>query len=62
MEEKDQYYSSSLNLSSEDSQKDWWNNLSVYDKINLEQGLREVKKGQVISSKEFWKKFRKSGM
>ena len=62
MEKTNKYNSSSFTLPSEDSQKDWWDNLSVNDKINIEQGLREVKKGQVISSKEFWKKFRKSGM
>ena len=53
---------SSLFASSEDSQKDWWDNLSVKDKINIEQGFREVKKGQVISSKDFWEKFRNSRM
>jgi len=37
---------------------DWWDDLSDYEKNEIELGLNDLDDGKRISSEEFWKKFK----
>jgi hypothetical protein len=37
---------------------DWWNNLSAKQIREIEKGLEDIEKGNVISSADFWKRLK----
>ena len=41
---------------SNEVESDWWDNLSENEKSEIKVGLEDVKKGNTISSDDFWKK------
>ena len=38
---------------------DWYNGLSVKQKKSFERGIRDHKKGNTLTSKEFWQRYEK---
>ena len=43
------------NLKSATSKDDWWDELSDNEQKKLQNGMNDIKKGNVISSAQFWK-------
>ena len=46
---------SSVKLSSEGNNKDWWDELTESDRVNILSGIRDYQQGQTMSSYAFWK-------
>jgi hypothetical protein len=46
------------NLKRATSKDDWWNELSDNEQIKLQNGMNDIKKGNVISSAQFWKELK----
>ena len=46
------------NLKSATSKDDWWDELSDNEQIKLQNGMNDIKKGNVISSAQFWKELK----
>ena len=46
------------NLKSATSKDDWWDELSDNEQKKLQNGMNDVKKGNVISSAQFWKELK----
>lgn len=44
----------SIRMSKHSDKKDWWDSLSSEEIANIEEGLQDIKEGNVISSKDFW--------
>ena len=47
------------NLKSATSKDDWWDELSDNEQKKLQNGMNDIKKGNVISSAQFWKELKK---
>ena len=47
----------SIRMSRKKDNKDWWEELSPEEKVNIELGIKDLNEGRVISSEEFWKRF-----
>lgn len=41
-------------MEEKEKSKDWWDELSESQKVQINEGLEDVKKGRVMSSAEFW--------
>jgi len=39
--------------------RDWWHDLSTGQKLSIERGEKDHKKGKVLTSKQLWKKYGK---
>jgi hypothetical protein len=48
----------SIKLSTSNSDKDWWDELTAEKKQNIQLGLKDFNEGSIVSSKEFWKQLR----
>jgi hypothetical protein len=48
------YMEEELN-NTEQTDHDWWNDLSDVVKQNINEGIADVKAGRVVSSEEFWR-------
>lgn len=46
------------NLKSATSKDDWWDELSDIEQKKLQNGMNDIKKGNVISSAQFWKELK----
>ena len=46
------------NLKSATSKDDWWDELSDNEQKKLQNGMNDIKKGNVISSAQFWKELK----
>lgn len=46
------------NLKRATSKDDWWDELSDNEQIKLQNGMNGIKKGNVISSAQFWKELK----
>jgi hypothetical protein len=46
------------NLKRATSRDDWWDELSVNQQKKLQNGMNDIKKGNVISSAQFWKELK----
>ena len=46
------------NLKSASSKDDWWDELSDNEQKKLQNGMNDIKKGNVISSAQFWKELK----
>ncbi|MFN6019963.1 MAG: hypothetical protein ACK49F_06230 [Bacteroidota bacterium] len=46
------------NLKSASSKDDWWDELSDNEQKKLQNGMDDIKKGNVISSAQFWKELK----
>jgi len=46
------------NLKRATSKDDWWDELSDNKQIKLQNGMNDIKKGNVISSAQFWKELK----
>ncbi|MDP4810267.1 MAG: hypothetical protein NWR65_03945 [Saprospiraceae bacterium] len=46
------------NLNSASSKDDWWDELSDNEQKKLQNGMNDIKKGNVISSAQFWKELK----
>ena len=46
------------NLKRATSKDDWWDELSDNEQIKLQNGMNDIKKGNVISSAQFWKELK----
>lgn len=46
------------NLKSVTSKDDWWDELSDNEQKKLQNGMNDIKKGNVISSAQFWKELK----
>jgi hypothetical protein len=46
------------NLVRATSKDDWWDELSDNEQIKLQNGMNDIKKGNVISSAQFWKELK----
>ena len=46
------------NLKSASSKDDWWDELSDNEQKKLQKGMDDIKKGNVISSAQFWKELK----
>jgi len=46
------------NLKRATSKDDWWDELSDNEQIKLQNGINDIKKGNVISSAQFWKELK----
>ena len=46
------------NLKSATSKDDWWDELSDNEQKKLQKGMNDIKKGNVISSAQFWKELK----
>jgi len=46
------------NLKRATSRDDWWDELSDNEQIKLQNGMNDIKKGNVISSAQFWKELK----
>ena len=46
------------NLKRVTSKDDWWDELSDNEQIKLQNGMNDIKKGNVISSAQFWKELK----
>ena len=46
------------NLKSAISKDDWWDELSDNEQKKLQNGMNDIKKGNVISSAQFWKELK----
>ena len=46
------------NLKSASSKDDWWDELSDNEQKKLQNGMNNIKKGNVISSAQFWKELK----
>lgn len=46
------------NLKSATSKDDWWDELSDNEQIKLQNGINDIKKGNVNSSAQFWKELK----
>jgi predicted transcriptional regulator len=42
-----------------DQEKDWWDQLSKEEKIEIEEGLSQADRGEVVSHKEVMAKYKK---
>ena len=47
------------NLKSATSKDDWWDELSDNEQKKLQNGMNDIKNGNVISSAQFWKELKK---
>ena len=39
---------------------DWWNSLTDKQIMEIEKGLEDIEKGNVVSSADFWKKLKRA--
>ena len=46
------------NLKRATSKDDWWDELSVNQQKKLQNGMNDIKNGNVISSAQFWKELK----
>ena len=46
------------NLKRATSKDDWWDELSDNEQKKLQNGMNDIKKGNVISSAQFWKELK----
>jgi hypothetical protein len=46
------------NLKRATSKDDWWDELSDNEQIKLQNGMNDIKNGNVISSAQFWKELK----
>jgi hypothetical protein len=46
------------NLKRPTSKDDWWDELSVNQQKKLQNGMNDIKNGNVISSAQFWKELK----
>ena len=46
------------NLKRATSKDDWWDELSDNEQIKLQNGMNNIKEGNVISSAQFWKELK----
>jgi len=46
---------SSMKLSNEGKNSDWWEELNQTDKDNISLGIKDFEEGNTMSSDEFWK-------
>ena len=46
------------NLKSATSKDDWWDELSDNEQKKLQNGMNDIKNGNVISSAQFWKELK----
>jgi hypothetical protein len=46
------------NLKRATSKDDWWDELSDNEQIKLQNGMNDIKKGNVISTAQFWKELK----
>jgi len=46
------------NLKRATSKDDWWDELSDNEQIKLQNGINNIKEGNVISSAQFWKELK----
>ncbi|MDB5003156.1 MAG: hypothetical protein JWQ34_1381 [Mucilaginibacter sp.] len=46
------------NLNASRSEIDWWDKLSEYQKQNINEGIKDVEEGRVVSSEIFWERLR----
>lgn len=37
---------------------DWWNDLTSYQKKNIQLGLKDLKEGRIMPSEEFWNRLK----
>ncbi|SDE61449.1 hypothetical protein [Cellulophaga baltica] len=45
---------SSLKLSSEGKSKDWWQEITESERVNILSGIRDYQQGETMKSSEFW--------
>jgi hypothetical protein len=45
---------SSVKLSSEGKNKDWWAELTESDRVNILSGIRDYQQGETMKSTDFW--------
>ena len=46
----------SIKLSTSELKKDWWNELTEREQEDVNVGLKDLEEGNILSSKEFWRK------
>jgi hypothetical protein len=44
--------------SNQETDKDWWDELTEADQSEILAGLDDIQKGRVVSSEEFWKRLK----